>query len=205
MRRRSVEYAHHRRLHAHAGQGPDGRRARAAASTGWRSASRTTAPGSQRGEVQGRRRRGSARRPNPVASTWGSITSNTRMQTAEQSGLTKADFANLELAWAAAFPQTPTMRSQPVIVGDTIFVVASDAGRMYALDTNTGCVKWQYESAGAAALLAQPMARSRKRQAGDRRGRRRRLRRRRRCADRQAGLALRCRACTSPTASPARR
>jgi polyvinyl alcohol dehydrogenase (cytochrome) len=81
-----------------------------------------------------------------VAPTWGVNLSNTRMQTAEQSGLRRQDFANLELAWAAAFPQTPTMRSQPVVVGSTVYVVASDAGRMYALDSNTGCAKWQYES-----------------------------------------------------------
>ncbi|HEY7797999.1 MAG TPA: PQQ-binding-like beta-propeller repeat protein [Hyphomonadaceae bacterium] len=81
-----------------------------------------------------------------TAPTWGVNLSNTRMQTSKQSGLRKQDFANLELAWAAAFPQTPTMRSQPVVVGSTIYVVASDAGRMYALDANTGCAKWQYES-----------------------------------------------------------
>ena len=42
--------------------------------------------------------------------------------------------------------ETPTMRSQPVIVGDTIFIAATDSGRLYALDTNTGCVKWHYVS-----------------------------------------------------------
>lgn len=82
----------------------------------------------------------------PAAATWGVDLKNTRMQTAEQSGLKTEDFANLELAWAAAFPQTPTMRSQPVVVGGAVFVVASDAGRMYALDAKTGCAKWQYES-----------------------------------------------------------
>jgi polyvinyl alcohol dehydrogenase (cytochrome) len=81
-----------------------------------------------------------------TAPTWGVNLHNTRMQTAAEAGLRKEDFANLELAWAAAFPQTPTMRSQPVVVGNTVFVVASDAGRMYALDTATGCTKWQYES-----------------------------------------------------------
>lgn len=69
-----------------------------------------------------------------------------RSQTKEEAGLAKADMKNLELAWSIAFPQTPTMRSQPVIVGDTIFISATDAGRLYALDTNTGCVKWVYAS-----------------------------------------------------------
>ncbi len=53
---------------------------------------------------------------------------------------------DLEVAWVAAFPQTPTMRSQPVIVGSTIFIAATDSGRLYALDANTGCVKWHYVS-----------------------------------------------------------
>ena len=84
----------------------------------------------------------------PVAQTFGLNNANTRNVTAEQSGLKKEDFPNLELAWAVGLPQTPSMRSQPVVAGNTIFVVASDAGRMYAFDTNTGCVKWQYENPG---------------------------------------------------------
>lgn len=79
--------------------------------------------------------------------TWGFDLHNSRAETAAQAGLKKGDFAKLELAWAVGLPQTPTMRSQPVVAGDTLFVVASDAGRMYAFDTATGCAKWQYEDA----------------------------------------------------------
>ena len=43
-----------------------------------------------------------------------------RAQTAEETGLTRAQMKDLGVAWVVAFPQTPTMRSQPVIVGDTI-------------------------------------------------------------------------------------
>ena len=81
----------------------------------------------------------------PTVATWGIDQHNTRAETAAQAGLTKADFPKLELAWAVGLPQTPTMRSQPVIVGDTLFIVASDAGRMYAFDVATGCAKWQFE------------------------------------------------------------
>jgi polyvinyl alcohol dehydrogenase (cytochrome) len=81
----------------------------------------------------------------PAVATWGLDLHNTRAQTAAQSGLRKTDFAKLELAWSVGLPQTPTMRSQPVIAGDTLFIVASDAGRMYAFDVATGCAKWQYE------------------------------------------------------------
>lgn len=82
----------------------------------------------------------------PIASSFGLSERNWRRQTAAQSGLVTADFPKLELAWAFALPQTPSMRSQPVVVGNTLFIASSDAGRLYALDTQSGCVKWQYES-----------------------------------------------------------
>lgn len=71
---------------------------------------------------------------------------NNRNQSAEATGLSAKDMPRLELAWSIAFPKTPTMRSQPVVVGNTIFIAATDAGRLYALDTDTGCVKWMYAS-----------------------------------------------------------
>jgi polyvinyl alcohol dehydrogenase (cytochrome) len=82
----------------------------------------------------------------PIAATFGLGPRNLRQQSAAQTGLKTADFAKLELAWAVAFPQTPTMRSQPVVVGDTLFVASSDSGRLFALSSRSGCVKWQFES-----------------------------------------------------------
>ena len=81
-----------------------------------------------------------------TATTFGVTDDANRRQTAEQTGLTREQMKDLEIAWVIAFPQTPTMRSQPVIIGDTIFIAATDTGRLYALDTNSGCVKWQYTS-----------------------------------------------------------
>lgn len=83
---------------------------------------------------------------NPAAATFGIDLRNTRRQSAQRAGLATADFAKLELVWAVGFPQTPTMRSQPVVAGNTVYVAATDAGRLIALDTVTGCAKWQYES-----------------------------------------------------------
>jgi polyvinyl alcohol dehydrogenase (cytochrome) len=71
---------------------------------------------------------------------------NPRHLSAEQAGLTTADLSNLELAWAIAFPQTSGMRAAPVIVGSTIFYSATDAGRVFALDIDSGCARWVYES-----------------------------------------------------------
>lgn len=81
-----------------------------------------------------------------TATTFGLGPENQRNQTAEDVGLTKADMPDLELAWAIAFPNTPTMRSQPVVVGDTLFIATTDAARLYALDAGSGCVKWIYKS-----------------------------------------------------------
>jgi polyvinyl alcohol dehydrogenase (cytochrome) len=82
----------------------------------------------------------------PSAATFGIDARNSRRQSAAQAGLATADFAKLELAWAVGFPQTPTMRSQPVVAGSTVYVAATDAGRLVALDSASGCAKWQYQS-----------------------------------------------------------
>lgn len=71
---------------------------------------------------------------------------NSRYLSAEQSGLQTADFAELELAWAIAFPATSSMRAAPVVIGSTVFYSATDSGRLFALDTESGCAKWAYES-----------------------------------------------------------
>jgi polyvinyl alcohol dehydrogenase (cytochrome) len=81
-----------------------------------------------------------------TSTTFGVTNAANRSQTAEETGLTKTQMKDLRVAWVVAFPQTPTMRSQPVIVGDTLFIAATDSGRLYALDTNSGCVKWSYVS-----------------------------------------------------------
>ena len=69
---------------------------------------------------------------------------NPRHLDAAQAGLTTDDFARLELAWALAFPDTSGLRAAPVIVGSTLFYAATDSGRVFALDINSGCAKWVY-------------------------------------------------------------
>ncbi|HAJ75578.1 MAG TPA: hypothetical protein DCM64_03895 [Gammaproteobacteria bacterium] len=71
---------------------------------------------------------------------------NPRHLDAAQAGLTTADLSKLELAWAVAFPETSGLRAAPVIIGSTIFYSATDSGRVFAFDINTGCAKWVYES-----------------------------------------------------------
>jgi polyvinyl alcohol dehydrogenase (cytochrome) len=50
----------------------------------------------------------------------------------------------LELKWSLAVPAVGTMRSLPVVAGETIFLGGADA-RLYALDRRSGCVRWHLE------------------------------------------------------------
>ncbi len=77
-----------------------------------------------------------------VPKGWGFTADNSRQLSAAESGLTSKDLGNLEVAWTLAFPGTTTLRSQGVVVGSTLFYAAGQAGRLYALDSATGCAKW---------------------------------------------------------------
>ena len=72
---------------------------------------------------------------------------NHRNLTAGQAGLTTAQMGRLELAWSMAFPSTANMRSQPAIVGNTMYLPIVDSGQLFALDVagDSPCVKWVYE------------------------------------------------------------
>lgn len=88
-------------------------------------------------------------RPAATVSTFGFGYRNHRYLSEEASGLELADFANLELAWAIAFPNITMMRSQPVVVGDTLFVTPVDSEQLYAFDISAApCLKWTYEAQG---------------------------------------------------------
>jgi polyvinyl alcohol dehydrogenase (cytochrome) len=90
-----------------------------------------------------------------TVATFGYDLSNTRVLSARQAGLTKAQLPHLELAWAIAIPGGTTMRSQPAIVGKTVFMPAPDAGAVYAFDVSEPakpCVKWIYRTQGNAPL-----------------------------------------------------
>ncbi|HEY0686492.1 MAG TPA: PQQ-binding-like beta-propeller repeat protein [Steroidobacter sp.] len=70
---------------------------------------------------------------------------NHRQLSASQAGLRTADMRNLELAWAMGFPKATQMRSQPAIVGSTLFLPVADAQRLFAIDISAQpCVQWVY-------------------------------------------------------------
>lgn len=82
----------------------------------------------------------------PTVADFGFGLKSHRRMTAQEAGLTSGDLKKLKLEWALAFPQTTTMRAQPVIVGSTMFISVGDTNRVYALDTQSGCIKWSYLS-----------------------------------------------------------
>lgn len=73
-------------------------------------------------------------------SNWGLGLNNTRYVADELSKINRDNVSSLSLQWSVAFPKVTDMRSQPVIIGDTMYI-GDKAGKLYALDRKTGCVR----------------------------------------------------------------
>ncbi len=71
---------------------------------------------------------------------WGVTDDNHRYQ--RQSSINAGNVGSIEKAWSIAFPGAATMRSQPVILGDALFVAVSDTQSIYAFNRQTGCLFW---------------------------------------------------------------
>lgn len=73
-------------------------------------------------------------------SDWGLGTDNRRFVSSEHAGIDRSNVGTLELAWSLAFPRVTDMRSQPAIIGDTMFF-GDKTGQLYALDRTSGCIR----------------------------------------------------------------
>jgi len=82
--------------------------------------------------------------PPPFAG-WGMTPTNHRYAAAELARLDAADVPRLELKWAFGFPGATQARSQPTLAGGAIYVGSQD-GTVYALDFDTGCVRWTFKA-----------------------------------------------------------
>lgn len=72
---------------------------------------------------------------------------NSRHLTAREAGMSTDDFKNLELAWVMAFPGATGMRSQPAVVGDTLFFPVAENAKVYAINVaGEPCIQWVYQS-----------------------------------------------------------
>ena len=71
---------------------------------------------------------------------WGLGPDNRRFLDTGEAGIDRASVGSLELGWSLALPRVTDMRSQPAIIGDTLYL-GDRAGMLYALDRKTGCVR----------------------------------------------------------------
>lgn len=72
---------------------------------------------------------------------------NRRHLSTAQTQLKTADLGQLELAWAMGFPGVTTMRSQPVVVGDTLFLPVAEYSKVFAINiAGEPCLQWVYHS-----------------------------------------------------------
>jgi polyvinyl alcohol dehydrogenase (cytochrome) len=81
----------------------------------------------------------------PDARGWGVTAGNRRFFGSDQTSLDASDLPKLELKWAFAFPDAIRARSQPATAGGALFV-GSQNGTVYALDQETGCIRWTFST-----------------------------------------------------------
>ena len=71
---------------------------------------------------------------------WGLGSHNQRFVPADRAGIDRDNVGRLELAWSLAFPKVTDMRSQPAIIGDTLYL-GDKTGKLYAIDRRSGCIR----------------------------------------------------------------
>lgn len=76
----------------------------------------------------------------PYSGNWGLGPGNRRFASDRQSNIDRDNVGSLELAWALAFPKVTDMRSQPAVIGDTLYF-GDKTGRLYAIDRKQGCIR----------------------------------------------------------------
>jgi polyvinyl alcohol dehydrogenase (cytochrome) len=75
---------------------------------------------------------------------WGLGNHNRRFVPAARAGIDRDNVDQLELAWSLAFPKVTDMRSQPAIIGDTLYF-GDKTGKLYAIDRHSGCIRTHTE------------------------------------------------------------
>jgi polyvinyl alcohol dehydrogenase (cytochrome) len=73
--------------------------------------------------------------------SWGGSHDNHRVRHEEHTRLDASNLERLEVQWAYGVPEVETMRSQPTVAGDWLFLAGAD-GVMRALDASRGCLIW---------------------------------------------------------------
>lgn len=91
----------------------------------------------------------------PDRTGWGH--DNSRFVSAKQAGLRQDQVPQLKLKWSFAYPKAQRARSQPSIGWGAVFVGSQD-GTVYALDLETGCMRWSFRASAEVrtAIVADP-------------------------------------------------
>jgi len=80
----------------------------------------------------------------PAWNGWGVDYRNSRFQPGTAAGLSPGQVSRLQLKWAFGFPGATALYGQSVFEGR--LYVTSNAGYVYSLDAETGCVHWSFRS-----------------------------------------------------------
>jgi polyvinyl alcohol dehydrogenase (cytochrome) len=76
---------------------------------------------------------------------WGFGPENTHYIPGSMAELAPADIPRLKLKWAFAYPATVRARSRPTFAYGALYV-GSQNGVVYALDAQSGCIRWSFET-----------------------------------------------------------
>jgi polyvinyl alcohol dehydrogenase (cytochrome) len=82
------------------------------------------------------------------ALTWmgyGGDLGGTGFQPANRAGMEAADLPHLRLKWAFGLPDASQVRTKPTAV-DGLLIVGDQFGYVYAIDAESGCVRWTFEA-----------------------------------------------------------
>lgn len=81
----------------------------------------------------------------PAWNGWGGTMTNTRFQPADSAGLSADEVPRLKLKWVFGYPGAASGGTQPVVVGGRLYVGTAE-GDVFALDAETGCVHWMFQT-----------------------------------------------------------
>lgn len=82
----------------------------------------------------------------PEFAGWGIDAVNTHSLDGARAGITRVNVSRLKLKWAFGLPEATKVRSQPSFAGGNLFF-GTPTGMVYALDEESGCVRWSFEAA----------------------------------------------------------
>ena len=75
------------------------------------------------------------------ATSWGIDERNTRFQ--PESDIDATNVASLEVHWIFGLDENEAPHSYPLVTEDSVFIGTTD-GNLYALDKQSGCIRWVY-------------------------------------------------------------